>query len=101
MGRFHHHGADVLASGLDCTPCSAEYTYDANGNMVTRPWQGGTQTLSYDAENRLVGVSGPVTATLGYDGQGNRVLRQTPGARGAGRRSMPRLRTSVPTMNGR
>ena len=36
----------------------------------------GTQTLSYDEENRLVGVSGPVTATLSYDGQGHRVLRR-------------------------
>jgi YD repeat-containing protein len=33
---------------------STSYTYDANGNMTTR----GSQTLTWDAENRLVSVSG-------------------------------------------
>ena len=34
---------------------------------------GSSYTLSYDAENRLVGVSGAATATFVYDGDGNRV----------------------------
>ncbi len=29
--------------------------------------------LGYDAENRLVSVSGAISATFGYDGDGNRV----------------------------
>ncbi len=33
----------------------------------------GNYQLSYDAENRLVGVSGAVTASFVYDGDGNRV----------------------------
>ena len=48
-----------------------DYTYDSNGNMVTRPWDGGTQTLTYDDENRVVGVSSaaPYSApTLFWDG---------------------------------
>ncbi len=32
--------------------------YDDNGNMTSRSWDGGGQTLTYDAENRLIGVSG-------------------------------------------
>jgi len=43
--------------------------------MTTRLWNGLPQTLVYDHENRLVGVVAPVTATLGYDGQGQRVVR--------------------------
>ncbi len=49
------------------------FTYDANGNQITRSVGGNSYTLSYDAENRLVGVSGYVTASFVYDGDGNRV----------------------------
>jgi hypothetical protein len=74
-----------------CDPAmsSDTYTYDADGNRVTRSVGGISYTLSYDAENRrrtrqvarLVGVSrtkivqvaGAVTATFVYDGDGNRV----------------------------
>jgi RHS repeat-associated protein len=51
---------------------SNTYAYDCNGNMTTRN-VGSTYTLSYDAENRLTGVSGPITDTYSYDGDGNRV----------------------------
>jgi YD repeat-containing protein len=46
---------------------------DANGNMTRRVVGGQTYNLSYDAENRLVGVSGAATATFVYDGDGKRV----------------------------
>ena len=50
------------------------YTYDANGNMITRAYGGTTYTLTYDAENRLTGMTGgSVNATFTYDGDGNRV----------------------------
>jgi RHS repeat-associated protein len=52
---------------------SDTYTYDANGNQITRNVGGSSYTLSYDAENRLISVSGAVTATFVYDGDGNRV----------------------------
>ncbi len=48
------------------------FTYDANGNQITRSVSGNSYTLSYDAENRLVGVSGAATASYVYDGDGNR-----------------------------
>ena len=41
--------------------------------MVTRVVGGNTYNLSYDAENRLTGVSGATTANYGYDGDGRRV----------------------------
>ncbi len=49
------------------------YSYDENGNQVTRNVSGSSYTLGYDAENRLVSVAGAATATFVYDGDGNRV----------------------------
>jgi len=45
------------------------YAYDANGNMITR----GSQTITWDAENRVTGVTGG--ASFVYDGDGNRVKK--------------------------
>jgi RHS repeat-associated protein len=48
------------------------YTYDANGNMITR----GSQTLAWDAENRVTAISDNGTiATFVYDGNGSRVMK--------------------------
>ncbi|MGB4978406.1 MAG: RHS repeat-associated core domain-containing protein, partial [Anaerolineae bacterium] len=57
-----------------------KYWYDANGNATRRI--SGTQdvTLSYDAENRLTGMSGGVTASYVYDGDGTRVKETAGGA---------------------
>ncbi len=53
---------------------STTYSYDCNGNQLTRTVPGvGTQTRSFDAENRLVGVSGTATASFIYDGDGQRL----------------------------
>jgi RHS repeat-associated protein len=50
------------------------YGYDAVGNMITRTVSGVTYTLTYNAENRLTQVvSGTLTASYTYDGDGNRV----------------------------
>lgn len=57
------------------------YCYDQNGNPSTssgkalRRRKAGTSatTYGYDAENRLVSVSGAAAATFVYDGDGNRV----------------------------
>ena len=50
-----------------------KYWYDANGNMTQRVVGGSTYNLSYDPENRLVGVSGAASASFVYDGDGKRV----------------------------
>jgi RHS repeat-associated protein len=62
----HAHAVSSLSNGNT-------YTYDANGNMITR--HVGTQmfNFSYDAENRLVLVSGDSTASFIYDADGARV----------------------------
>jgi RHS repeat-associated protein len=53
---------------------STTYSYDCNGNQVSKTVPGmGTQNRTFDAENRLVGVSGTATASFVYDGDGQRV----------------------------
>ena len=50
------------------------YGYDANGNQTARVIGGQTYTLGYNAESRLVSVTGPsLTASFVYDGDGARV----------------------------
>ncbi|MEO7841428.1 MAG: RHS repeat domain-containing protein [Anaerolineales bacterium] len=55
------------------------YTYDANGNMITRVEGGLTYTQTFDAENRLISVtvSGQTTQFI-YDGDGNLVKKVKP-----------------------
>ncbi len=52
---------------------SDTYSYDANGNQVTRNVGGSSYDLDYDAENRLVEISGAAEENYMYDGDGNRV----------------------------
>lgn len=57
----------------------ALYCYDDAGNMVYRADEQYTQTLFYDAENRLVTISGIGASAYVYDGDGNRVKATTNG----------------------
>ena len=57
---------------------SNTFSYDANGNQTNRTVGGSSYTLSYDAENRLVSVSGAATASFVYDGDGNRTKNVPP-----------------------
>ena len=51
-----------------------KYWYDANGNMTKRiAGDNNTFEFTYDAENRLVSVSGSATASFVYDGDGVRL----------------------------
>jgi len=62
----HPHAATGMGSNA--------YAYDTNGNMVSRQISTGTYTLSYDAESRLVGISGGgMSAAYTYNGDGKRV----------------------------
>ncbi|MEV4411978.1 RHS repeat-associated core domain-containing protein [Catellatospora sp. NPDC049609] len=56
------------------------YTYDASGNMLTRPTPtAGTQTMTWDAEGHLA-TSQDSTGTTSfiYDVDGNRLIREDP-----------------------
>jgi RHS repeat-associated protein len=57
-------------------PNGKTYTYDANGNMLTR----GTQTLTWDIDNRVTSVSilGGGITSMQYDYTGMRVKKDAP-----------------------
>jgi YD repeat-containing protein len=54
-------GLNALAAG-----------YDANGNMTLRLKDGARYFLAYDAESRMTSVSGTVSASFAYNGDGQR-----------------------------
>jgi len=55
----HPHAATSLEEdGL----LQTEYSYDANGNMTSREFNGAAQQFAYDAENRLVMATGEIPA---------------------------------------
>jgi RHS repeat-associated protein len=68
----HKHAVTSLSTG-------ESYTYDANGNMITRVENGQTYTQAWDIENRLasVTVNGQTTQFI-YDGDGNLVKKIKP-----------------------
>jgi YD repeat-containing protein len=59
----HKHAVSAVAGGHSF----------ANGNLTRRTMGGQSYTLTYDAENRLVSVSGAASASFLYDGDGQRV----------------------------
>jgi YD repeat-containing protein len=63
----HKHAVTNLSNGNS-------YGYDENGNMTSRNVGGQTYTLTYNAENRLVAVSGAATASFSYDADGKQVI---------------------------
>jgi YD repeat-containing protein len=46
----HKHAVTMLSTGEN-------YTYDANGNMITRVEGGVTYAQTFDAENRLISIT--------------------------------------------
>jgi RHS repeat-associated protein len=51
-------------------------TYDANGNLISFTDASGTTTYTWDARNRLVGISGPaLSASFQYDVLGRRISK--------------------------
>jgi RHS repeat-associated protein len=53
-----------------------EHSYDTNGNLTGD----GSNTYSWDSRNRLVGISGGVTASFTYDARGRRTSKTVDGA---------------------
>jgi RHS repeat-associated protein len=69
------YGSSAHKHAVTSTSNGNSYSYDANGNMTRRTVGRVTYTLTYDAENRLVGITqgGNFLALYTYDGDGNRV----------------------------
>jgi RHS repeat-associated protein len=70
MTKYAYDAADRLL-----TAGSRSFTYDANGNRVsvTDSSIHQTQSLIYDAANRLTAATGPTNSSFSYDGDGNRI----------------------------
>jgi RHS repeat-associated protein len=69
-------GATYDAANQQLTFGSSTLTYDLNGNLTSD----GTTTYTWDARNRLVGLSGPsTTATFQYDALGRRTRKTVNG----------------------
>ncbi|MEK6713650.1 MAG: hypothetical protein AABY41_05605, partial [Nitrospirota bacterium] len=64
------HAVTALSDGTT-------FTYDANGNMVTKVEAGVTTNYKYDSENRLIEVKkgGSIIGQYTYDGDGGRVKK--------------------------
>jgi RHS repeat-associated protein len=76
---YSAHAVTQLVDSTNLSNVRNSYGYDYNGNQnsrsITTGSNTGSYTLGYDAENRLVSVSGPNgwSASFVYDGDGNRV----------------------------
>ena len=70
----HDHAVASLVESTNETNVVNSYSYDSNGNMEFRDIDGKEYDLEYDAENRLVSVSGTnVSAVFTYNGDGQSV----------------------------
>jgi RHS repeat-associated protein len=73
LSPYDYNSSNELTS----TP-SASYTYDNNGNTLTKVTSAGTTTYAWDYENRLTGITLPGsggTLAFKYDGLGHRVQK--------------------------
>jgi RHS repeat-associated protein len=52
---------------------SYSFSYDCNGNMISRTDSTGSFTQQWDKENRLITVTGSASGSFVYDGDGHRV----------------------------
>jgi hypothetical protein len=69
------YGDGMHPSAVTSISSGKTYTYDANGNMLTR----GIQNIAWDVENRLGNVSTVGGTTyMGYDYTGMRVKKNAP-----------------------
>ena len=53
------------------------YSYDANGNRISKNTPAGKMEYEYDPENRLVKILGPSPVTISYDANGNMLSRKS------------------------
>ena len=76
-GSQPHAVTSVQTTGA--TTKTEDFTYDPTGNTRTRPGDAGTQTLTWNNENRLATSSDTTGLTsYVYDADGNRLIRRDP-----------------------
>ncbi|GAA0911077.1 hypothetical protein GCM10009558_016940 [Virgisporangium aurantiacum] len=78
-GTGKPHAVTGRTAATNGVATTTGYTYDNAGNMTTRPVASGQQTLEWDAEGLLTGVTDPAGRTSYlYDADGNRLIRRDP-----------------------
>ncbi|WP_306826863.1 RHS repeat-associated core domain-containing protein [Catenuloplanes nepalensis] len=69
-------GSTTVTSGV-AAPINRSYGYDQAGNTTSRPGVAGTQTVTWDAENRAyTTIEGNTTTSYVYDANGTRLIRR-------------------------
>jgi YD repeat-containing protein len=85
MQQYHYGASQPHAvTRVDRETRQDHFTYDANGNQITRLVDGVNYTLSYDEENRIQSVQDNAVAQtwqFNYDGDGNRIRHPLAGGR--------------------
>ncbi len=75
ISGYNYNAANELVSNSSFT-----YSYDANGNLISKTDAAGNKTIfSYDSQNELIGASMPsgVSAVYKYDALGRRIFKST------------------------
>ena len=77
------HGLASTSSTDNTGTKNASYSYDATGNLLTRPApSGGTQTMTWDQEGRVATTTdGAGASSYVYDADGNRLVKRDPTGR--------------------
>ena len=67
---------DAANQQIQFNAATPNLAYDANGNLTSQTDASGTTFYTWDARNRLIGISGPsITASSVYDALGRRVSK--------------------------
>lgn len=73
---------DIANEQIQFSSSVPNLTYDANGNLISRIDGNGTTAYTWDARNRLVGISAPnLSASFVYDPLGKRISKTINGVR--------------------
>lgn len=54
-----------------------KYTYDLNGNRISKTTPAGKMEYEYDAENHLTKIVGPKSVVISYDANGNMISKKS------------------------
>ncbi|HEV2885884.1 MAG TPA: RHS repeat-associated core domain-containing protein [Jatrophihabitans sp.] len=79
-GSARPHAVQSITTTGPTGTSTTNYGYDTRGNTVSRPGSGGQQTLGWNIEDHLTGLSGGAAGANGYlyDADGSRLIADTP-----------------------
>ena len=69
----------ITSTAADAKTEETAYSYDANGNQITKTAESKTETNTYDGLNQLIGFDGETTASYKYNADGLRTSKTVDG----------------------